>query len=74
MSAPTPDQDGPTLPTCSARGCQRAAVWDVVWNNPKLHTPDRRKSWLACDEHRESLSGFLAARQFLIEVLPLGET
>jgi hypothetical protein len=71
MSTSTSEQSGPEIPTCSAKGCQQAAVWDVVWNNPKLHTPDRRKSWLACDEHRESLSGFLAARSFLIEVVPL---
>ena len=72
MSTPAaPEQDGPENAICSAKGCQAAAVWDLVWNNPKLHTPDRRKSWLACDAHRESLSGFLSARQFLIEVRPL---
>ena len=27
-----------------------------------MHTPDRRKVWLACDEHRESLADFLGAR------------
>jgi hypothetical protein len=51
--------------TCSARGCQADAVWVLLWNNPKLHTPDRRKSWLACDEHRTVLGDFLAARGFL---------
>jgi hypothetical protein len=71
MSTPTPEADGPETAICSARGCQAAAVWDLLWNNPKLHTPDRRKSWLACPEHKESLSGFLAARQFLREVRPL---
>jgi hypothetical protein len=45
-------------------------VHELRWNNPKLHTPDRRKVWLACDEHRQSLSDFLAARQFLREVAP----
>ena len=58
---------------CSAKGCQEAAVWALVWNNPKLHTPDRRKSWLACDEHREQLASFLGARQFLREVVPVAE-
>ena len=43
---------------------------ELRWNNPKLHTPDRRKVWLACDEHRESLSQFLAARGFLKDVVP----
>jgi hypothetical protein len=44
-------------------------VWALLWNNPKLHTPDRRKTWLACDEHRQSLSDFLGARGFLKDVV-----
>ena len=59
--------------TCSARGCTAPAAWAVLWNNPKLHTPERRKAWLACDEHRESLSDFLAARNFLRDVVPVEE-
>ena len=55
---------------CSARGCQQDADWALLWNNPKLHTAERRKVWLACDTHRASLSDFLGARQFLIEVVP----
>ena len=31
----------------------------------RIHAPDRRKIWLACDEHRESLETFLGARGFL---------
>ena len=54
---------------CSAKGCPDEAVWALLWNNPKLHTPERRKVWLACPAHRESLSDFLGARQFLIEVV-----
>ena len=57
---------------CSAKGCQAPATWSLLWNNPKLHTPDRRKTWLACDAHRESLSDFLGARGFLRDVEPLG--
>ncbi len=56
---------------CSAKGCRSTAVWALRWNNPKLHPPERRKTWLACDAHRESLSGFLDARGFLREVAPL---
>ena len=56
---------------CSAKGCQAAAEWELRWNNPRLHTPERRKVWLACDAHRESLSDFLAARGFLREVAPV---
>jgi hypothetical protein len=57
--------DGEAAVQCSAKGCRAAAVWQLRWNNPKLHAPDYRKTWLACDDHRESLGGFLEARGFL---------
>ena len=57
---------------CSARGCREDARWVLAWNNPRLHTPERRKTWAACDVHRESLCGFLEARGFLRETLPAG--
>ncbi|MEU8627391.1 hypothetical protein [Streptomyces sp. NPDC048669] len=60
-------------PVCSAKGCRADAVWVLAWNNPKLHTPDRRKTWLACDEHREHLSSFLDLRGFLKDVVTLTE-
>jgi len=60
---------GPVI--CSARDCREPAVWALRWNNPRLHTPDRRKTWTACDEHRESLSDFLGRRGFLKDVEPL---
>ena len=50
---------------CSARGCTSPALWALRWNNPKLHTPDRRKVWLAWEEHKATLSDFLAPRGFL---------
>jgi hypothetical protein len=56
--------------TCSARGCGAAARWTLAWNNPRLHTPDRRKTWLACEEHRSTLEEFLSARQFLRSTEP----
>ena len=59
---------------CSAKGCQEQADWALVWNNPKLHTPDRRKTWLACEQHRPSLADFLGARGFLLEVVAADET
>jgi hypothetical protein len=49
---------------CSAKGCAAEATHQVLWNNPKIHTPDRRKIWLACDEHEANLRGFLDARGF----------
>ena len=55
---------------CSAKRCTASAAWAIRWNNPKLHTPDRRKVWLACEEHRQSLADFLAARNFLRDVTP----
>ena len=66
---PTPQDDVDDEHVCSAKGCRAAAVHAVIWNNPRLHTPDRRKVWLACDEHRQSLSDFVAKRGFLIEVI-----
>ena len=57
--------------TCSAKGCREAAGYALVWNNPKLHTPDREKVWTACEQHREPLSHHLALRSFLRRVEPL---
>ena len=58
---------------CSRRGCRAEATWGLLWNNPKLHTPDRRKVWLACDLHREHLTQFLDVRGFLQSVVPAAE-
>jgi len=55
---------------CSAKGCRADATWRLLWNNPRIHTPDRRKVWLACDDHRESLEAFLGARGFHKETVP----
>jgi hypothetical protein len=67
ISDSVPEQEA----VCSARGCRAPAVWALRWNNPKLHDPERRKIWLACPEHQETLSQFLGARGFLREVAPL---
>lgn len=56
---------------CSAKGCRARATWALRWNNPRLHPPQRRKTWLACDDHRDHLRDFLAARGFLRELDPL---
>lgn len=64
---------GPDELICSAKGCPDPAAFQVVWNNPKIHTPDRRKIWLACPEHRDHLAEYLSRRDFLREVLPLDE-
>lgn len=57
-------------PTCSAKGCRAGAAWELRWNNPRLHEADRRKVWLACEEHRGSLGDFLGSRGFLRETVP----
>lgn len=54
---------------CSARDCRAPAEWALLWNNARLHTPERRKVWLACGTHRESLADFLGGRGMLREVV-----
>lgn len=56
---------------CSAKGCRARAAHLLVWNNPRVHAPDREKTWVACDAHRQSLSDHLDVRQFLLRVEPL---
>jgi len=58
---------------CSSKGCRGEAVWALRWNNPKLHDAARRKTWLACDDHRQHLENFLDARSFLRETVPVAE-
>jgi len=58
---------------CSAKGCRVNAAYGLLWNNPKLHTPERRKTWLACENHADSLSDFLSKRGFLKDAVPVSE-
>jgi hypothetical protein len=58
---------------CSAKGCRAPATVALRWNNPKLHTPDRRKTWLACPDHEDYLARFLDVRGFLRERVPAGD-
>jgi len=55
---------------CSRAGCHAPATMQVVWRNPRIHTPERRKIWLACDEHVDYLRDYLAARAFPVAVEP----
>jgi hypothetical protein len=57
--------------TCSRAGCRADAQWRIDWRNPKIHTADRTKTWVACDDHRAYLQEFLAARSFPVAVSPL---
>lgn len=65
-------EPAPSL-VCSARRCSARATWILRWNNPTLHTPERRKVWLACGEHVAGLSDFLTARGFLRETAPASQ-
>ena len=56
---------------CSAKACRAAARHVLVWNNPKLHSADREKTWVACDDHRSTLSEHLDVRGFLRRIDPL---
>lgn len=60
--------------TCSRAGCRATAGWRIDWRNPRIHAEDRRKTWVACDEHVGYLREFLAARDFPVWVAPLVPT
>lgn len=53
---------------CSRAACRNRATHQVVWRNPRIHAEDRRKVWLACDDHVGFLSEYLRAREFPVEV------
>ncbi len=61
----------PETLTCSRANCRETAVWRIEWRNPKIHSEDRVKVWLACEEHVEFLREFLAAREFPLRVVAL---
>lgn len=63
----------PAARECSRAGCRASARWRLDWRNPKIHTDGRTKTWLACDEHREFLYGFLSSRGFPVEIAELDE-
>lgn len=56
---------------CSRKGCSADAVYGMLWNNPKLHTPERRKVWLTCAEHREYFRDYLSSRGLLKSEAPV---
>lgn len=65
------DADAATR-TCSRAGCSNTATTTVNWRNPRIHSLDRVKVWLACDEHSHYLHDYLLARDFPVVVAPLG--
>ena len=68
MIAPGQSSSGAPSSECSRAGCRAAATWRVEWRNPRIHAADRRKVWVACDEHRDFLHDYLAARDFPVRV------
>lgn len=55
---------------CSRAGCREHATHRVLWRNPRIHSEDRVKTWLACADHVDYLRDFLAARDFPVRVEP----
>ena len=53
---------------CSRAGCSGDATMALDWRNPKIHSPERVKTWGVCDEHLEYLNEYLASRSFLLGV------
>lgn len=59
---------------CARAGCVDDAAWQVNWRNPRIHTPDRIKVWVACPEHVDFLHDYLDSRGFPVVVTALGTT
>ncbi|MFM1797625.1 MAG: hypothetical protein RL733_1406 [Actinomycetota bacterium] len=51
---------------CSRANCKNAATHLIDWANPMIHCGDRKKTWAACEEHKEYLIEFVKARNFFI--------
>jgi hypothetical protein len=51
---------------CSRAGCLAPATNKILWRNPKIHSLDRTKTWLACEDHLEFLVDYLDTRGFYI--------
>ena len=63
-------------PQCSRAGCRAVPRWRIEWRNPRIHAADRRKLWVACDDHVAYLRDFLSARDFPVRVealTPVGD-
>ncbi|MHA7155517.1 hypothetical protein [Arthrobacter sp. TMN-50] len=72
LNPASPEPAGrPADAVCSRKACRLPASWQLLWNNPKIHAPDRRKVWVACGEHRDWLEDYLQTRGLWKETLPL---
>ena len=66
--------EGPVVDRCSRAGCHRVATAKVNWRNPRIHSEDRVKVWLACGEHTEYLRDYLSSRGFPVLATSLTQT
>ncbi|MGX1161101.1 hypothetical protein FBY31_0521 [Arthrobacter sp. SLBN-100] len=71
FAAGTDPTMGGSADICSRKACRSQASWQLLWNNPKIHTPERRKIWLACGDHREWLEDYLQTRGLWKDTVPL---
>jgi len=71
LAAGTPGPSTANGAMCSRKACRAEASWQLLWNNPKIHTPERRKIWLACAEHRDWLEDYLQTRGLWKETVVL---
>ena len=62
---------GPDSLRCSRRGCENSAASEIVWRNPKIHSEDREKIWLACADHQQFFLDYLSSRSFPVSARPL---
>ena len=60
--------------TCSRADCRSAGTWRLDWRNPRIHSSDRVKTWLACDDHVDFLGEFLSARDFPLAISALEDS
>lgn len=73
MTGSSPAADPVGALVCSRKGCQAEATFGMLWNNPKIHPPERRKVWLTCDAHRDYFRDYLSARQLFKDEAPVDE-
>jgi|OM-RGC.v1.036068823 hypothetical protein len=52
---------------CSRAGCSLKADWFIYWRNPKVHSVERKKTWLSCESHKQFFVDYLSVREFFLE-------
>ena len=65
---------GGSASPCSKSGCDADAARAIHWRNPRIHTPDRVKTWATCDAHGDELAEWLRSRGFPVVVTGFGAT